>query len=504
MAELNNLYGFYHQGFLKNPDALLLETEKGVRFSYEDAETLSAQLANGLSELGLQPGDRVTVQVDKSPEALWLYLACLRGGFVYHPLNTAYKSEELEFFLDNAKPSLVVCDPLSEETVLKLTNRFHITHTKTLSSDGDGSLFNLMSSNDKFKTVAVSKDDPAALLYSSGTTGRPKGIVLSHKNLSTNAETLTKLWGFTNQDRLLHVLPIYHVHGLFVALGCVLCSGASMKWVNTFDAKSVSSFMPESTVMMGVPTHYTRLLKESSFTKKSTRNIRLFVSGSAPLLEDTFNEFKDLTGHVILERYGMSETNINSSNPLQGKRLAGTVGLSLPGVEIRITNNSNESLPINEIGNLQVKGDNVFKSYWQMPEKTAEDFTADGFFNTGDQASIDQDGYISIVGRSKDLIITGGLNVYPKELELLVNDIEGVSESAFIGLPDEDFGESVTAILVLKENQEHSEIDIKEYLKNKIANFKVPKYVFYAEELPRNAMGKVQKNVLREEFSKKI
>ena len=361
-----------------------------------------------------------------------------------------------------------------------------------------------MSSNDKFKTVAVSKDDPAALLYSSGTTGRPKGIVLSHKNLSTNAETLTKLWGFTNQDRLLHVLPIYHVHGLFVALGCVLCSGASMKWVNTFDAKSVSSFMPESTVMMGVPTHYTRLLKESSFTKKSTSNIRLFVSGSAPLLEDTFNEFKDLTGHVILERYGMSETNINSSNPLQGKRLAGTVGLSLPGVEIRITNNSNESLPINEIGNLQVKGDNVFKSYWQMPEKTAEDFTVDGFFNTGDQASIDQDGYISIVGRSKDLIITGGLNVYPKELELLVNDIEGVSESAFIGLPDEDFGESVTAILVLKENQDHSEVDIKEYLKNKIANFKVPKYVFYAEELPRNAMGKVQKNVLREEFSKKI
>ena len=504
MAELNNLYGFYHQGFLKNPDALLLETEKGVRFSYEDAETLSAQLANGLSELGLQPGDRVTVQVDKSPEALWLYLACLRGGFVYHPLNTAYKSEELEFFLDNAKPSLVVCDPLSEETVLKLTNRFHIPHTKTLSSDGDGSLFNLMSSNNKFKTVAVSKDDPAALLYSSGTTGRPKGIVLSHKNLSTNAETLTKLWGFTNQDRLLHVLPIYHVHGLFVALGCVLCSGASMKWVNTFDAKSVSSFMPESTVMMGVPTHYTRLLKESSFTKKSTSNIRLFVSGSAPLLEDTFNEFKDLTGHVILERYGMSETNINSSNPLQGKRLAGTVGLSLPGVEIRITNNSNESLPINEIGNLQVKGDNVFKSYWQMPEKTAEDFTVDGFFNTGDQASIDKDGYISIIGRSKDLIITGGLNVYPKELELLVNDIEGVSESAFIGLPDEDFGESVTAILVLKENQEHSEIDIKEYLKNKIANFKVPKYVFYAEELPRNAMGKVQKNVLREEFSKKI
>ena len=504
MPEINNLYDFYHQGFLKNPDALLLETEKGARFSYEDAETLSAKLANGLSELGLQPGDRVTVQVDKSPEALWLYLACLRGGYVYHPLNTAYKSEELEFFLDNAKPSLVVCDPLSEETVLKLTNRFHIQHTKTLSSDGDGSLFDLMSSNDKFKTVAVSKDDPAALLYSSGTTGRPKGIVLSHKNLSTNAETLTKLWGFTNQDRLLHVLPIYHVHGLFVALGCVLRSGASMKWLNTFDAKNASNFMPESTVMMGVPTHYTRLLKESSFTKKNTSNIRLFISGSAPLLEETFNEFKDLTGHAILERYGMSETNINSSNPLQGERLAGTVGLPLPGVEIRITNDSNATLPINEIGNLQVKGDNVFKGYWQMPEKTAEDFTADGFFNTGDQASIDQNGYISIVGRSKDLIITGGLNVYPKELELLVNDIEAVSESAFIGLPDEDFGESVTAILVLKENQEYSEVYIKEYLKNKIANFKVPKYVFYVEELPRNAMGKVQKNVLREEFSKKI
>lgn len=500
MLESRNLYSHYRKGFPKDLDSMLLETDKGDKFSYKDAESLSAKLANGLKALGIQPGDRVTVQLEKSPMALWLYLACLRGGFVFHPLNTAYKEHELEYFLDNASPSLVVCDPSLYDMVHKLSSRLMIKHVKTLSAEGQGSLLEIISEDDCFETFKASKDSLAALLYSSGTTGRPKGIMLTHENLYTNAETLTSYWGFTQNDRLLHALPTFHVHGLFVALGCVFCSGASMRWLQSFDAKSVVPHLEECTVMMGVPTYYTRLLKEESFCRDSASNMRLFISGSAPLLEETFNHFNELTGHSILERYGMSETNMNSSNPLVGERVAGTVGLPLPGVEIRITNEFNEALTTDEIGNLQVKGKNVFKGYWQMPEKTAEDFTADGFFNTGDKGVIDKRGYLTIVGRSKDMIITGGLNVYPKELELLIDEIEGVQESAVIGLPDEDFGEIIVAVIVMKISNELTEGKVQEILKNLVANFKVPKKIFFSQELPRNSMGKVQKNILRESY----
>jgi len=354
------------------------------------------------------------------------------------------------------------------------------------------------SSSGEFTTVIQRADDTAALLYSSGTTGVPKGIMLSHQNLGSNAKVLTKAWGFREQDRLLHALPIFHVHGLFVALGCVICSGASMRWLAAFSAESVIQYLPECTVFMGVPTFYTRLLDSSGFTQKICANIRLFVSGSAPLLEETFKQFESRTGHRILERYGMTETNMNTSNPLKGERKAGTVGPPLPGVEVRITDDENLSLATGEIGNLQVKGSNVFKGYWKMPDKTAEDFTEDGFFNTGDQGIIDVDGYVAIVGRSKDLVITGGLNVYPKELELIIDKIDGVKESAVIGAPHADFGECVVAVVVLQSGSSLGESDIIDQLKDQIANFKVPKRVIILDELPRNTMGKVQKNVLRD------
>jgi len=480
----------------------LLLTDSDRSYTYRDIDLESACLANFLSELGIATGDRVSVQVDKSPAALALYLACLRGGFVFHPLNPGYQPAELEYFLDNAAPSIVVCDSRNEDVIRALASQSGIRHILTLDGDGSGSLID-KSRHVSSDPILVQRDgsDLAALLYSSGTTGVPKGIMLTHANLLSNTESLLEAWEFSDQDRLLHALPIFHVHGLFVAIGCVLLSGASMRWLSAFDARTVIKYLPECTVMMGVPTYYTRLLKESAFTAKVTANVRVFISGSAPLLEETFVAFEKRTGHRILERYGMTETNMNTSNPLHGERKPGTVGPPLPGVEVRVVDDTGGELPTDEIGNLQVRGSNVFVSYWQMPDKTAEDFTDDGFFNTGDKGLIDEDGYISIVGRARDLVISGGLNVYPKEVELFIDDLGGVVESAVIGVPHSDFGEAVLAVVVRADEASIDEESIIASAKASLANFKVPKRVVFVDELPRNSMSKVQKNVLREKHS---
>ncbi|MFK8016342.1 MAG: malonyl-CoA synthase [Gammaproteobacteria bacterium] len=496
-----NLYAHFHKQFQKHADKVLLTTELGQEYRYIDIRLESARLACFLTEMGIQVGDRISVQVQKSPQALCLYLACLQAGFVFHPLNTGYQESELEYFLNNAEPTLVVCDESALSTMQRLASTAGVPHVLTLNSDGTGSLIaRSRSASTDFTAVVRAADDLAALLYSSGTTGVPKGIMLSHANLLCNAESLVQAWGFTDEDCLFHALPIFHVHGLFVALGCVLLSGASMQWQPGFNAKNAVALLPRCSVMMGVPTYYTRLLNEENFNRDTVKTMRLFISGSAPLLVETFNEFEQRTGHSILERYGMTETNMNTSNPLQGERKPGTVGLPLPGVTVRITDEENNVIANGEVGNLQVTGPNVFKGYWKMPEKTAEDFTSEGFFNTGDKGRIDEDGYVAIVGRAKDMVITGGLNVYPKEIELLVDDLPGVKESAVIGVPHSDFGEAVVAIVVSKVGEQPTENDIISAVKNSLANFKVPKRVVFVSELPRNTMGKVQKNVLRERY----
>ncbi len=496
-----NLYDRLCCAFPEDRGSLLLETGESERYSYADAERESARIANYLVALGAQPGDRVTAQLDKSPAVLWLYLGCLRAGLVYHPLNTAYQSSEMGYFLADAQPCVVVCSRQRKQMLEPLAAAAGATHVLTLEADGTGSLTEgARTREDEFATVPRQPDDMAALLYSSGTTGRPKGIMLSHANLACNGATLAQLWGFSPTDRLLHVLPVFHVHGLFIAVHCVLFSGASMRWLPRFEVSDVMRYLPECTVMMGVPTYYTRLLAEPAFGSECCKGMRLFISGSAPLLAETFAEFRDRTGHVILERYGMSETGMNTSNPLHGERRPGTVGLPLPGVEARVVDDEGRELPPGEAGNLQVRGPNVFRGYWRMPDKTREDFTPDGYFNTGDVAAIAPDGYISIVGRARDMIISGGLNVYPKEIEQLLDGMEGVTESAVIGVPHPDFGEAVVAVVVPERGRAPDEAAIIAFARGQIANFKVPKRVFFVDELPRNAMGKVQKNLLREQY----
>ncbi len=497
-----NLYAHFQPQFERHADDELLCTGDGASLTWSDVDLRSAAISSLLGSLGIEPGDRVSVQVEKSPESLCLYLACLRGGFVFHPLNMAYTTAELEYFLNNAEPAAVICDPEREAAIKDIADAAGARFVFTLDGDGNGTLAER--ANQAAPDPAIvprDRDDMAALLYSSGTTGVPKGIMLTHSNLLRNTEALVEAWGFNESDRLLHALPIFHVHGLFVAIGCALLSGASMRWLPGYNVREVMRYLPECTVLMGVPTYYTRLLGQSDFGKEQTDNLRLFISGSAPLLEETFVEFEARTGHRILERYGMTETNMNTSNPLDGERKPGTVGPPLPGVEVRITDDDGNLLPTDEIGNLQVKGPNVFIGYWKMPDKTAEDFTADGFFNTGDKGKIDEDGYVSIVGRAKDMVITGGLNVYPKEIELFIDDIAGVSESAVIGVPHADFGEGVVAVVVPETAGDITEHDIVDACKAELANFKVPKRVVFVDELPRNTMAKVQKNVLRDTYN---
>ena len=497
-----NLYQAFSELRPGNDQKELLTTTSGERWTYADLDRASGRLASCLQQLGLNTGDRVTVQVEKSPQALALYLACLRAGLAYHPLNTAYTAAELDYFIGNAEPGLVVCDNAAESTIRSLPSVGGARQVLTLNADGNGSLMEAAADRDEaFVTVERAPDDMAALLYSSGTTGRPKGIMLSHGNLLSNARTLVHAWGFSERDRLLHALPIFHVHGLFVAIHCVLLSGCSMRWLARFTTGDVLSTLPDCTVMMGVPTYYTRLLAEQGFTRELCAGMRLFISGSAPLLPETFYAFEQRTGHRILERYGMSETGMNSSNPLEGERRPGTVGPPLPGVELRVVDDAGNKLPADAPGNLQVRGPNVFSGYWRMPEKTSADFTDDGFFDTGDKASIAADGYVTIVGRAKDMIISGGLNVYPKEVELFLDALEGVKESAVVGRPDPDFGEAVVAYIVSDGSRELSESAVIDACRNGLANFKVPKLVLFVDDLPRNTMGKVQKNVLREQLA---
>ena len=503
VAQVNsNLYEAFRACFPADMNAVLLQTGDGETYSYAKLEADSARLANNLFQLGGRPGDRVTVQVEKSPDVLCLYLACLRAGLVYHPLNSAYQRSELEFFLGDAQPRIVVCSGAAKPLFEALSEGAGVEHVLTLNDDHSGSLLDgAAEHSDRFDTVFVRDDDLAALLYSSGTTGRPKGIMLSHGNLASNGKTLVQEWGFGPDDCLLHALPIFHVHGLFVAIHCVLLSGSRMRWLPTFNARQVMEFLPQCTVMMGVPTYYTRLLAEADFNSENCAGMRLFISGSAPLLTDTFDAFHARTGQTIIERYGMSETGMNTSNPLRGERRAGTVGPALPGVEVRVVDAGGVELPVDEAGDLWVRGPNVFKGYWRLPDKTRESFNEDGFFDTGDKASISADGYVSIVGRSKDMIICGGLNVYPKEIEQLLDDLAGVQESAVIGVPHRDFGEAVVAVIVASVDHSLCEADLIAFCKARIANFKVPKRVFFVDELPRNAMGKVQKNLLRERYA---
>ncbi len=496
-----NLYSLLSSHFPEDLSQRFIETADAATYSYADLIILSGRFGRLLSNIGVKKGDRVAVQVEKSPEAIFLYLGCLRIGAIYLPLNTAYKETEVAYFLGDAEPTVVVCRPASETAMGKIAESAGVTEVLTLGQERDGTLVERsLDLDSEIGCVEASHDDVAAILYTSGTTGRSKGAMLSHRNLGSNTETLHKLWGFRPDDVLLHALPIFHTHGLFVATNCILLNGSSMLFLNRFDADKMIELMPRASVMMGVPTFYTRLLADARFTKDLCANMRLFISGSAPLLEETFEQFQARSGHSILERYGMTETNMNTSNPLEGERRAGTVGFPLPDVEVRIADDDGNILGTNEPGVLEVKGPNVFQGYWRMPEKTASEFRPDGFFITGDVAKIDERGYIHIVGRAKDLIITGGFNVYPKEIELCVDAVEGVGESAVIGLPHPDFGEAVVAVVTRSGAKNLDGQSIIDSVKDELANFKVPKKVVFLDELPRNSMGKVQKNVLRETY----
>lgn len=496
-----NLYSLLSAHFPEDLSQCFIETAEAKAYSYGDLIAHSGRYGRLLSDLGVKKGDRVAVQVEKSPEAIFLYLGCLRIGAIYLPLNTAYKESEVAYFLGDAEPSVVVCRPASETAMRKIAENAGVTEVLSLGQACEGSLITRSADLDpEVGCIEAGTDEVAAILYTSGTTGRSKGAMLSHRNLGSNTETLHKLWGFQPDDVLLHALPIFHTHGLFVATNCVLWNGGRMLFLNRFDADMMIELMPRASVMMGVPTFYTRLLADARFTKDLCAKMRLFISGSAPLLEETFQQFQARTGHTILERYGMTETNMNTSNPLEGERRAGTVGFPLPDVEVRIADEDGKILATNETGVLEVKGPNVFQGYWRMPEKTATEFRPDGFFITGDVAKIDERGYVHIVGRAKDLIITGGFNVYPKEIELCVDAVEGIGESAVIGLPHPDFGEAVVAVVTRANANDLDAQSVIDAVKDDLANFKVPKKVVFLDELPRNAMGKVQKNVLRETY----
>lgn len=475
----------------------------GKTVTHDDFLKTAARLANVLTETGLKPGDRVAAQVQKSPEALALYAACVQAGLIFLPLNTAYTASELAYFIENSGASVLVCDDSDVEKLTPVVNSLD-TRIETMNSDGSGSLMSLAKAmQDYFATVERSSDDLAAFLYTSGTTGRSKGAMLTHGNMVSNAETLAREWRFTDNDVLLHALPIFHTHGLFVATNVTLVSGSSMIFMPKFDLDQLIERMPEATTMMGVPTFYTRLLGDDRFTRELAAHMRLFVSGSAPLLAETHNQFETLTGHRILERYGMTETNMNTSNPYDGERRAGTVGFPLPGVELKITDPaSGDTLPEGDVGQIEVRGPNVFKGYWQMPEKTAEELRADGFFITGDLGRIDKDGYVHIIGRNKDLIISGGYNIYPKEIELLLDDQPGVLESAVIGVPHPDFGETVLGVVIAEQGKEPDLDTIMITVAGALARFKHPRRLVVLDELPRNTMGKVQKNLLRDKYSK--
>ena len=486
---------------IEDPAKTFIETLDGETISYGQVLARSARYANALRDLGVKTGDRVAVQVEKSPAMLMLYLACARAGAIFLPLNTAYTVAELDYFVSDAEPKLVVCDPARREAIAAIAAK-HGAVVETLDAQGKGSLYDKAhAASDQFANIVRGPDDLAAILYTSGTTGRSKGAMLSHDNLASNSLALQQYWRFTRDDVLIHALPIYHTHGLFVATNVMLFAGGSMLFLPKLDPDAILKVMPRATSMMGVPTFYTRLLAHAGLNRDATKHMRLFISGSAPLLADTHREWRERTGHAILERYGMTETNMNTSNPYDGDRVAGTVGFPLPGVELRVADpETGKLLGVEEIGVIEVKGPNVFKGYWRNPQKTAEEFRADGFFITGDLGKVDARGYVHIVGRGKDLVITGGFNVYPKEVESEIDALPGVVESAVIGVPHKDFGEGVTAVVVREKGAGVTEAQVAQALEARLAKFKLPKKVIFVDDLPRNTMGKVQKNVLRETY----
>ena len=468
----------------------------GTAISGVDFLAMVHRAAGAMRVQGVRAGDRVAMQVAKTPEALAVYGASVATGAVFLPLNTAYTLAELDYFIGDAEPRLVLVSPDRVGGIGELATR-HGGKVMSLGVAGDGTLMEAANSaSGAFADVPAGWDDLIAILYTSGTTGRSKGAMLTHRNLASNALSLVEAWRFTAADTLLHALPVYHTHGLFTATNTLMLSGGTMLFRPKFDADEALRLLPQATTMMGVPTFYTRLLQHPGLTREATAHMRLFVSGSAPLLAETHAEFQARTGHAILERYGMTETNMNTSNPYDGARLAGTVGKPLPGVDVRVADPAGgAALPTGEIGMIEVRGPNVFKGYWRMPEKTAEEFRADGFFITGDVGRFDADGYLFIVGRAKDLIISGGYNVYPVEVEEAIDALPGVIESAVIGVPHPDFGEGVTAVVATKLPLE--EVATIAQLKQRLANYKIPKRVLFVAELPRNAMGKVQKAALR-------
>jgi malonyl-CoA/methylmalonyl-CoA synthetase len=485
-----------------DPGRAFLERDDGVVLRYRDADEASARIAHRLAALGVKPGDRVAIQVEKSPDAIFLYLACLRAGAACLPLNTAYTLAELDYYIGDATPELFVCAPDRRDSLAPVAAK-HGARLATLDESGGGSLREgIAALPARFDDVERAAGDLAAILYTSGTTGRAKGAMITHANLSSNAFTLAKMWRFTGEDRLIHALPLFHVHGLFVAVNTVMAAGASLILLPKLDPARILALFARTTTLMGVPTFYTRLLQQPGLDARATAGMRLFVSGSAPLSAETHAEWKARTGHAILERYGMTETGMNTSNSYEGARKPGSVGPPLPGVEVRIVDaESGKPLAQGEIGAIEVRGPNVFKGYWKMPEKTAAEFRPDGFFITGDVGRIDADGYVWIVGRAKDLIITGGYNVYPAEVEGEIDAVAGVAECAVIGLPDRDFGEAVTAVVARRSGASVDAKAVSAALESRLARYKLPKRIYFVPALPRNAMGKIQKNVLREALS---
>ena len=496
-----NLYTNFQEKFLKHSNRLFLESDHGT-LMYNEIHGRTGLYVSLFEQMGIVKGDRVVVQVEKSIEAVLLYLSCLRFGAIYIPLNPAYTIEEVKYFLNDSMPALFVCSPEQKEAMSSLAKEVNIPNLVSLGKLSDGSLLEELKNLKASEYVDQCEDDDlAAILYTSGTTGRSKGAMLTHKNLLSNALNLLDYWAWQDDDILLHALPIFHVHGLFVALHCALLNSSKVIFLDKFDANRVSSELCNSTVLMGVPTFYVRLLQEKTFNRTKCENVRLFISGSAPLLPDTFNAFEELTGQRILERYGMTETGMLTSNPYNGNRIAGSVGYLLPDVFGKIVDATGREVLEGEIGILEVSGPNVFSGYWNMPEKTAEEFRSDGYFITGDLAVSDKTGRISIVGREKDLIISGGYNIYPKEIESILDDINGVVESCVIGLPHNDFGEAVVAVIIGDDSIQLSEKLIIDGIKVKLAKYKHPKAIIFAKELPRNTMGKVQKNLLRKKFN---
>ena len=498
----NNLFETFAARMRERGNAEFITTREGRDYRYSDALAASSRLAGALADLGVSKGDRVAVQVDKSPETILLYLACLQIGGVYLPLNTGYTGEEIRYFLSDAEPALFVCRPTNLDEARRIAEESGCPVVETLGARRDGSLMKAAErARPREDIVTVGERDLAAILYTSGTTGRSKGAMLTHRNLGSNASTLAEAWHFSEDDRLIHALPIFHTHGLFVACNVTLMAGSSMRFLPKFDADVIFDEMSCGTVLMGVPTFYTRLVQDDRLTLETAAKMRLFVSGSAPLTAETHREFEQKTGHAILERYGMTETNMNTSNPYDGERRAGTVGFPLPGVEVRISDReTGKEVSRGEIGMLQVRGPNVFIGYWRMLEKTREELLEDGFFLTGDLAMVDERGYIDIVGRDKDLVISGGYNVYPKEVEQVIDELEAVQESAVIGVSHPDFGEGVTAVVVPEAGAVLDEAKVLAYPQDQLAKYKHPKRVFFADTLPRNTMGKVQKNQLREQL----